>query len=120
MNELTDEQKRVLLDRGTETPFTGEHLSEKRDGMFVCAQCDAELFSSNNKYESGSGWPAFDDVVRDTSILLTEDLSHGMKRVSVECAKCDGHLGHYFSDGMSQSEKPQYCINSVSLDFKPK
>jgi len=120
MNELTQDQKKVIVNRGTEAPFSGTHLSEKREGMFICARCESELFSSNNKYESGSGWPAFDDVVSDTSVILNEDLSHGMKRISVECAKCDGHLGHYFKDGMSQRKKPQYCINSVSLDFRPK
>jgi len=117
MNNLSDEQKKVILDRGTEKPFSGSHLTEKRDGVFVCAQCNSELFDSDSKFESGSGWPAFDGT-KESAVKLNEDNSLGMKRISVECAKCDGHLGHFFENGMTVKDRPQYCINSVSLDFK--
>lgn len=116
LSHLTKEQKAVIVDRGTERPFTGIHLDNKDSGTFVCAACKAPLFKSDSKYESGSGWPAFEEAIDPKAVALTEDLSHGMRRVSAECAVCDGHLGHYFKDGMTVS-KPQFCINSVSLDF---
>lgn len=118
MNKLSDEQKKVLLEKGTEAPFSGKHLKEKRDGFFHCAQCGNKLFKSSAKFESSSGWPAFDGVESNNAVILSDDNSHGMSRVSVECAQCDGHLGHYFEDGMTVKDRPQYCINSLCLDFK--
>lgn len=119
-DKLTDEQYRVLRQKGTETPFTGELLNEKRDGMFVCAACGAELFASGTKFESGSGWPSFYDVARSDAVKLRDDTTLGMHRIEVECAKCGGHLGHVFDDGPTDKTGKRYCINSCSLNFKPK
>lgn len=107
----------MLVEKGTEVPFTGELLSNKADGMYVCAACGTELFSSDTKYESGSGWPSFWSAVNDSRVKLVPDDSHGMHRTEVQCANCGGHLGHLFDDGPNPTGQ-RYCINSVSLDFK--
>ena len=96
--KLTQEQYRVLREKGTEMPFTGKLLHEKRNGMFVCAGCGAELFESDSKFDSGTGWPSFDKAKKG-SITFHEDVSLGMKRVEVTCAKCGGHIRHVFDDG---------------------
>lgn len=118
--KLTDEQYRVLRQKGTEAPFSGELLNEKRPGMFTCAGCGAELFAADTKFESGSGWPSFYDVATKGAVKLENDDSLGMQRIEVNCAKCGGHLGHVFDDGPTDTTGKRYCINSCSLNFKPK
>ena len=103
---------------GTERPGTGPWLNEKRDGVYVCVGCGQPLFSSTTKYESGSGWPSFFDTVDRKAVKLVEDLSRGMRRIEVQCSNCDAHLGHVFPDG-PQPTGVRYCMNGVSLDFKP-
>ncbi len=116
---LTPEQYHVLREKGTEAAFTGELLEEKRKGMFVCAGCGAELFPSDKKFESGTGWPSFYDVAKSDAVELREDRSHGMKRAEVVCKRCGGHLGHVFDDGPMPTKK-RYCINSCALEFEGK
>lgn len=115
---LSDEQKQVLFKKATEAPYSGQLLEENRDGNYVCANCQAVLFSSGNKYDAGCGWPSFDQAVED-SIAYRQDDSHGMSRIEVTCANCGGHLGHVFADGPKQTTSQRYCINSLSLDFRP-
>lgn len=117
-SKLTSEQKRVLKDKGTEAPFTGKLLHETRNGLFTCGACGAQLFKSDAKFDSGTGWPSFCDALPN-AINLTPDSSHGMTRVEVTCANCGGHLGHVFDDGPGPNGK-RYCINSASLAFKEK
>lgn len=117
--KLTPDQYRILRQKGTEAPFTGELLEEKRSGMFKCAACGAELFSSEHKFESGSGWPSFYDIARSEAVIVEEDRSLGMHRVEVNCANCGGHLGHVFDDGPGDKTGKRYCINSVCLAFDP-
>lgn len=118
-DKLTPEQYHVLREKGTEVPFTGELLNNKKDGMYVCAACGTPLFSSDAKYDSGSGWPSFWKAVDDSKVNLVPDHSHGMERVEVQCANCGGHLGHVFDDGPQPSGQ-RYCINSVCLAFEQK
>lgn len=115
---LSGEQYEVLRECGTERAFTGKYYKHKEAGTYMCAGCGAELFSSKTKYESGSGWPSYWEPIRDDAVSLHEDSSLMMKRVEVTCSKCGGHLGHVFDDG-PQPTGLRYCINSVSLDFKP-
>ena len=117
-SELTAEQYAVLREAGTERPGTGALLSEHRDGSFTCAGCGTELFASATKFESGSGWPSFTDPANAEHVTLIEDATHGMRRVEVRCAACDGHLGHVFPDGPGASGE-RYCINSCALEFVP-
>lgn len=114
--KLTPEQYRILRQAGTEPPFTGELLTVKDKGEFRCAGCGMALFSSDTKYDSGSGWPSFTAPVAPESIEERVDSSHGMARTEVRCAQCQGHLGHVFPDGPG-SEGLRYCINSTALDF---
>jgi peptide-methionine (R)-S-oxide reductase len=118
---LTDEQKLVLLDKGTEAPFSGQFLDHAENGTYTCANCGSELFPSTAKYESDipglAGWPSFADAVDNQAISLLPDTSHGMNRVEAVCASCGGHLGHLFDDTSSPTGQ-HYCINSVSLGFK--
>lgn len=116
---LSDEQKRVLHEGATEAPFTGKHLNEKRAGMFSCAECGTQLFASDAKFESGSGWPSFDQALPG-AVVEKVDESHGMVRTEATCAKCGGHLGHVFSDGPHETTAQRYCINSACLDFTVK
>lgn len=116
--QLTPQQYHVLREQGTEAPGTGELLHEKRTGTFTCAGCGTELFRSDTKYDSGSGWPSFTDPANVEHVRLLEDTSHGMRRVEVRCATCDGHLGHVFPDGPGASGE-RYCINSCALEFDP-
>ncbi len=117
-NKLTDEQYRVLRQKGTEAPFTGKLLNEKGTGDFVCAACGAIVFKSDTKFESGSGWPSFYDSANNEAVKLIEDDSLGMSRTEVTCANCGGHLGHVFDDAPDQPTGQRFCINSASLDFK--
>jgi peptide-methionine (R)-S-oxide reductase len=107
---------------GTETPFTGKYVDMKEDGMYYCAVCGAPLFSSDTKFDSGSGWPSFTDPAQKETVTLHEDNSLGMTRMEVRCATCDAHLGHVFPDGPMKNRKvcDRYCINSISLDFRKK
>jgi peptide-methionine (R)-S-oxide reductase len=114
--QLTPSQYKVLRRKGTERPFTGEYVHEKRDGTYRCAGCGAELFSSDTKFESGTGWPSFTEPADRAKVNLHEDRSLGMRRVEVTCAACGGHLGHVFPDGPGRSGE-RYCINSCSLEF---
>lgn len=116
--ELTPEQYRVLRQAGTERPFTGEYTDLDDDGVYRCAGCGAKLFSSENKYHSGCGWPAFDSALADGNIVERADTSHGMIRTEVLCGSCGGHLGHLFNDGPQNTTGMRYCINSAALDFE--
>lgn len=116
---LTPEQYRILREKGTEPAFTGKFWNNKEKGVYICAGCGEELFASETKFDSGTGWPSFWDVLDSGKVELREDLSHGMRRTEVVCAKCGGHLGHLFFDGPQPTGK-RYCINSASLDFKKK
>jgi len=115
---LTPEQYRVMRQHATEPAFTGTYVNEKDEGVYRCAACHNPLFTSQEKYDSGSGWPSFFDAVADT-LELTEDQTHGMRRIEVLCANCKSHLGHVFPDG-PQPTGLRYCINSVSLDLDRK
>ncbi|MFW9907184.1 MAG: peptide-methionine (R)-S-oxide reductase MsrB [Candidatus Thorarchaeota archaeon] len=116
---LDSDQFKVLRQCGTEPPFSGKYVHHKANGMYVCAGCGNELFSSSTKYESGSGWPAFWDKVSEDSVETRIDTSHGMRRIEVLCKNCGGHLGHVFDDGPNPTGL-RYCINSAALDFSLK
>lgn len=116
---LTPEQYHILFEKGTEPPFTGIYVNNKKQGLYLCAACGNILFSSTKKYDSGSGWPSFWDIYSSSSITLHSDTSHGMNRIEVRCKQCNGHLGHVFDDG-PQPTKQRYCINSTALQFKEK
>jgi len=114
---LTDKQYKILRERGTEPPFSGKLLKNKKNGTYVCAGCKNPLFSSDTKFDSGSGWPSFWDVISNDNIELKTDNSYNMNRIEVICRNCGGHLGHVFDDGPNPTGK-RYCINSLSLHFK--
>ncbi len=115
--KLTPEQFYVAREKGTERAFTGKFHDYKGDGIYRCMACDAKLFDSNTKYNSGSGWPSFYEPIQEDAVRFEEDVSHGMRRVEVLCNSCGAHLGHVFPDG-PQPTGQRYCINSVSLDFE--
>lgn len=117
--KLTPEQYAVLREKGTEPAFTGEYWDTKEKGMYRCAACGAELFDSDTKFDSGTGWPSFSDAKPD-AIILEHDSAHGMNRTEVLCAKCGGHLGHVFDDGPKEMGGKRFCINSCSLDLEEK
>jgi peptide-methionine (R)-S-oxide reductase len=118
-NKLTPEQYAVLREKGTEAPFTGKYVNEKRGGMYKCVACGQELFASDTKFDSGTGWPSFDDAIPGSVELVTDD-SHGMHRTEVVCSNCKSHLGHIFEDGPKETTGKRYCINSVCLDLEEK
>lgn len=112
--KLTPEQYHILREKGTEAPFSGEYVSTKEKGMFNCVVCGNKLFSSDAKFESGTGWPSFDQAIPG-SIEMKEDTAAGMHRTEVVCAKCGSHLGHVFDDGPEQTTGKRFCINSACL-----
>jgi peptide-methionine (R)-S-oxide reductase len=112
--ELTPEQYHILREKGTERAFTGAYVNTKVPGKYLCAACGSELFSSETKYDSGSGWPSFWAPISESNVATEEDRSFGIRRVEVHCAKCGGHLGHIFDDGPNPTGT-RYCINSASL-----
>lgn len=114
---LTPEQYYVLREKGTERPFTGKLLKNTETGVYTCAGCGNELFTSDMKFDSHCGWPSFDKEIAGGKINTHTDVSHGMVRTEITCAKCGGHLGHLFDDGPTQTGM-RYCVNSLSIDFK--
>tara|TARA_B100001964_G_scaffold12320_1_gene13018 strand:- start:1766 stop:2197 length:432 start_codon:yes stop_codon:yes gene_type:complete len=116
---LTPEQYQVLREKGTERAFTGKYYKHKAKGTYICAGCDNELFSSETKYDSGSGWPAFFDAIDPKKVNTKSDFSFGMIRTEITCAKCGSHLGHVFEDGPKPTGL-RYCVNSLSLKFVAK
>jgi peptide-methionine (R)-S-oxide reductase len=116
--DLDPEVYKVTRESGTEAPFTGKYVNEKRKGMYTCSNCGIELFSSDTKFDSGTGWPSFDSAVNREHVELIEDNAHGMSRTEVRCARCGSHLGHVFPDGPQETTGQRFCINSCSLDLK--
>ena len=115
--KLTPEEYKVLREKRTEAPFSGALLHDERSGMYTCKVCGQELFSSDAKFDSGTGWPSFDQAIPG-SVIEIEDTSHGMSRTEITCSRCGSHLGHVFDDGPTATGK-RYCLNSVCLDLKP-
>jgi peptide-methionine (R)-S-oxide reductase len=122
--KLTPEQYHILRENGTEAPFSGQYFNHNEKGMYTCAICGAELFSSDTKFDSSApglmGWPSFYDVAKSDAVNLSEDNTMGMKRVEITCANCGSHLGHLFEDVPGEEHDKHYCINSAALDFEPK
>ncbi len=116
-NELNEEETRVIVNKGTERSFTGKFWDYKEDGMYVCRQCNASLFPSDTKFDSGTGWPSFDDSVEDA---VKEVPDADGKRVEIVCANCNGHLGHVFTGERMTEKSTRHCVNSISLDFVAK
>jgi peptide-methionine (R)-S-oxide reductase len=114
--ELPPDRYHVLREKGTEPPFTGSYTHSKEDGVYRCGACGSELFRSDAKFDSGTGWPSFTEPAVAENVKLEQDTSHGMIRTEVMCARCDSHLGHVFPDGPGPGGE-RYCINSLSLDL---
>ncbi|SMD39051.1 peptide-methionine (R)-S-oxide reductase [Reichenbachiella faecimaris] len=116
---LSEEQYYILRQKGTERPFTGQYNDHKEEGRYLCAGCQQELFESDAKFDSGCGWPSFDQSIDKTAVKESFDKSHGMMRTEITCSSCGGHLGHVFNDGPTETGQ-RYCINSVALNFTKK
>lgn len=117
-NKLTPEQYHILREKGTEMAFTGKYWNHHEKGAYTCMVCGSELFASDTKFDSGTGWPSFTDTANTKAVELKEDNEHGMRRIEVTCNKCGSHLGHVFPDG--PNGKQRFCINSACLIFKKK
>lgn len=117
IQELTDEERMVTQEKGTEAPFTGKFWKHNENGMYTCKVCGVPLFASDQKFDSKSGWPSFDAPVKNDAIEYHEDTAHGMRRIEVTCKNCGAHLGHVFPDGPEETTGQRFCINSCSLDF---
>ena len=115
-SRLTSQEFLILRRKGTELKFTGEYLNHKESGVYHCRACELPLFKSNTKYDSGSGWPSFNDAIED-HIELIQDRTHGMLRTEIVCARCGSHLGHVFDDGPEPTGK-RYCVNSLSINYE--
>ena len=116
-NELTPEQYEIVRKKGTEAPFTSELNDNKAEGTYKCVACGQPLFSSENKFDSGSGWPSFDQPMDDEKVETESDNSFMMRRTEVLCSRCDAHLGHVFDDGPADTTGQRYCINGCALEF---
>jgi peptide-methionine (R)-S-oxide reductase len=117
--ELTTEEYRVMREKGTEAPFSGEFNADFKQGIFSCKGCGEDLFNAENKFDAGCGWPSFDKGIANGKIKEILDKSHGMLRTEIVCARCDSHLGHVFNDGPTAT-RLRYCVNSISLTYKDK
>ena len=118
--QLTPEQFHVAREKGTERAFTGAYWDNHKEGVYRCIGCGAQLFSSDTKFDSGTGWPSFTQPLDDSNVEMEEDRSHGMRRIEVHCKKCGTHLGHVFPDGPPEAGGQRFCINSCSLNFEEK
>ncbi|HSE56754.1 MAG TPA: peptide-methionine (R)-S-oxide reductase MsrB [Candidatus Paceibacterota bacterium] len=117
LKQLTPEELHVTQEKGTETPFQNKYWNNHQQGMYACKVCGAQLFASDSKFDSGTGWPSYDKALPG-AVEYVEDTSHGMHRVEVVCKNCGAHLGHVFDDGPTDTTSKRFCINSCSLDFK--
>jgi peptide-methionine (R)-S-oxide reductase len=117
--ELNEEEYKIIVEKGTERPFSGEYNKHYEEGIYNCKACGEKLFHSDSKFDSGSGWPSFDRSAHEDAISENKDSSHGMIRTEIVCNKCGAHLGHVFPDGPTETGQ-RYCVNSASLNFKSK